>query len=204
MILYGASGHAKVINSALDSQNEEVKCFFDDDISIEFFLGKNVFSPYDETKFIEEKLIISIGNNKIRKKISEKVKHNFGIAIHKSAIIDKSVQIGLGSVVLHNSVLQPGTIINRHVVVNTSSSIDHDCVIKDYAHISPGAILCGNVTIGDGTQVGAGAIVIQNISIGKWATIGAGSVIIRDVPDYAVVVGNPGNIIKYNTPLSLE
>jgi acetyltransferase EpsM len=58
--------------------------------------------------------------------------------------------------------------------------------------------LAGNVTIGEGSHVGIGATVIQGITIGKWVTIGAGTVIIKDIPDYAVVVGNPGKIIKYN------
>ncbi|CAL43362.1 Putative acetyltransferase [Flavobacterium psychrophilum JIP02/86] len=46
--------------------------------------------------------------------------------------------------------------------------------------------------------MGIGASVIQGIKIGKWVTIGAGAVIIKDVPDFAVVVGNPGRIIKVN------
>jgi acetyltransferase-like isoleucine patch superfamily enzyme len=40
--------------------------------------------------------------------------------------------------------------------------------------------------------------VIKGIKIGTWAIIGAGAVIINDIPDNAVVVGNPGRIIKYN------
>ena len=50
----------------------------------------------------------------------------------------------------------------------------------------------------EGANIGIGAVVIQGLTIGKWSTIGAGSVIINDVPDYAVVVGNPGKVIKYN------
>ena len=50
--------------------------------------------------------------------------------------------------------------------------------------------------MGEGTHIGAGATIIPNLKIGKWATIGAGAVVIKDVPDYAVVVGNPGRIIK--------
>jgi acetyltransferase EpsM len=50
--------------------------------------------------------------------------------------------------------------------------------------------------VGEGSQVGIGATVIQGIKIGKWSVIGAGAVIISDVPDYSVVVGNPGRIIK--------
>jgi acetyltransferase EpsM len=73
-----------------------------------------------------------------------------------------------------------------------------DCKIGHFAHLSPGVALAGNVTVGEGTHVGIGSCVIQGITIGKWVTIGAGAVIIKDVPDYAVVVGNPGIIIKFN------
>ena len=58
--------------------------------------------------------------------------------------------------------------------------------------------MAGNVAVGEGTQIGIGAAVIQGVTIGKWATIGAGAVIIEDVPDFAVVVGNPGRVIKMN------
>jgi acetyltransferase EpsM len=51
--------------------------------------------------------------------------------------------------------------------------------------------------VGEGTQVGTGASIIPGVKIGKWASIGAGAVIVEDVPDFAVVVGNPGKIIKY-------
>ena len=83
-------------------------------------------------------------------------------------------------------------------IINTSCSIDHDCTLEDYVHVSPNATLCGTILVGEGTHIGAGATIIPNISIGKWVTIGAGAVIIENVPDHAVVVGNPGRIIKYN------
>jgi len=84
------------------------------------------------------------------------------------------------------------------VIINTNASVDHDCKIHDFAHISPQVGLAGGVEIGEGTHIGIGACIIQNITIGKWATIGAGTVVLKNVPDYAVVVGNPGKIIKYN------
>ena len=46
-------------------------------------------------------------------------------------------------------------------------------------------------------MIGIGAVIIQGIKIGKWAIIGAGAVIANDIPDYAMVVGVPGKIIKY-------
>ena len=54
------------------------------------------------------------------------------------------------------------------------------------------------VEVGTGSHIGAGAVVIPEIKIGKWCIIGAGTVVIKDVPDYAVVVGNPGKVIRIN------
>lgn len=79
---------------------------------------------------------------------------------------------------------------------NTNASIDHDCHINDFVHISPNATVSGGVTVDEGTHIGAGATIIPSIKIGKWAKIGAGSIIIRDVPNYATVVGNPGRVIN--------
>jgi acetyltransferase EpsM len=97
---------------------------------------------------------------------------------------------------MHGAILQADVQIGVHCIINTGASVDHDCVIDDYVHISPHTTLCGNVTVGEGSHIGAGATIIQGIKIGRWVTVGAGTVIIRDVPDYAVIVGNPGRIIK--------
>lgn len=52
--------------------------------------------------------------------------------------------------------------------------------------------------IGDNVQVFANAIIIGDVRIGNNVTIGAGAVVVKDIPDNAVVVGNPSRIIKYN------
>ncbi|MFC0184903.1 hypothetical protein ACFFJX_21310 [Pseudarcicella hirudinis] len=127
MILYGASGHAKVICSCLESEKVEIEGVFDDNPLIKDLDGYEVFGQYSAEKFINSKLIISIGYNDIRKKISKQVKHAFGISIHTSSICDKTVSIGEGSVLLHRSVVQRGTQLGRHVILNTNSSVDHDC-----------------------------------------------------------------------------
>jgi serine acetyltransferase len=52
--------------------------------------------------------------------------------------------------------------------------------------------------IGNNVTIGCHVAVIGNITIGNNVTIGAGSVVVKDVPDNAVIVGNPAKIIKYN------
>jgi sugar O-acyltransferase (sialic acid O-acetyltransferase NeuD family) len=198
MILYGASGHAKVICSSLESENVVIEGIFEDNPDVISLNEYQIFGAYRDDIMTNSKLIISIGNNLIRKKVAQKIKHDFGISIHKSSICDRILTIGEGSVILHNTVVQRDTIIGNHVIINTNSSIDHDCWIDNFVHISPNACVCGNVTIGEGTHIGAGATVIQGIRIGKWVTVGAGTVVINHIPDYATVVGNPGKIIKEN------
>jgi len=196
MLLYGASGHAKVICSALESSGINIIGIFDDNLNIIKLDNYKVIGLYNAYLFSDDKIIIAIGNNSIRKKVACTIKHEFGNAIHSKSIVDNLTNIGAGTVILHNALIQRGTVIGKHCIINSSSSIDHDCKIDDFVHISPGSTLCGNVEIGEGTQIGAGSTVIQNLKIGKWCTIGAGSVVINNVPDYSVVVGVPGKIIK--------
>jgi len=200
MLLYGASGHCKVIIDCLTSNNIPVEGIFDDNPELKTLTGYKVLGSYSRAILPGSGIILSIGINHIRKRISQNIKHKFCLVIHPSAVVSNTALINEGTVVFHASVIQPYAVIGRHVIINTSATVDHDCIIEDYVHISPNATLCGNVAVGEGTHVGAGSVIIQGIKIGKWATIGAGSVIIRDVPDYAVVVGNPGRIIKQNIP----
>ena len=102
--------------------------------------------------------------------------------------------------ILHGTTIQAQTQIGQQVILNTGAQVDHDCVIGDYAHIAPGAVLCGRVQVGEGTLIGAAATVIPGIQIGKWAIIGAGAVVTKDVPDFSVVVGVPSRVVKVLSP----
>lgn len=196
VLLYGASGHCKVISSILESQNRLVHGIFDDNLINDNACSFNFLGAYDSLYNPDMQIIISIGNNKIRKYLSTIVKHKFAIGIHSSVIIDKYVKIDEGAVLMQGAIVQRDVVIEKHCIINTNASIDHDCIISSYAHISPSATLCGNVKIGEGSHVGAGAIVIPNIKIGKWCVIGAGAVVTKNIPDYSLVVGVPGKIIK--------
>lgn len=199
MILYGASGHAKVVMECLVASGQKITAIFDDNESIKTLLGVEVRGKYQDGLFKDEPRIISIGSNRTREKIAAQIHCAFGIAIHPTATISSTASIAEGSVVMGHCIINADTKIGKHVILNTSSSIDHDCLIHDFVHISPGAVVCGGVTVGVGSHIGAGATVIQNIKIGQWALIGAGAVVIENVPDYAVVTGVPGKVIRFQT-----
>lgn len=55
----------------------------------------------------------------------------------------------------------------------------------------------GRITIEKDVWIGGGSVILQGVSLGAGAVIGAGTLVCEDVPERAVVVGNPGRIIKY-------
>jgi len=198
--IFGASGHGKVVTDCITSNDESVTAFFDDapnnsswsTIPIHHSNSLPDANP-------ENEIIIAIGSNSVRKKVSARLNDfNFFKVVHNYAIVASNVCIEQGTVVLPNVVINSDAYIGKHCIINTSSVIEHECKIGDFVHVGPKAVLGGNVRVEEGVLIGIGAILTPGVIIGKWATIGAGTVILNDVPDYAVVVGNPGKIIKYN------
>ena len=198
IILYGASGHCKVIIDILQSNNQIIETIIDDVPKSNTILGFSIVNSNEFRFSSSQNMILYIGNNKVRKKLASKLMVNFVTAIHPKAIISNSAIIGKGSVIMAGAIVNPDTKIGEHCIINSGSVVEHDCVINDFVHISPNASLAGGVIVGEGSQIGIGATIIQGIKIGKQVTIGAGTVVISDVPDYSVIVGNPGRIIKVN------
>lgn len=192
MYLYGASGHAKVIMDILEANQIKIEGLIDDNPEVNELLGYPVFHQHNDLS----PLIISIGNNQIRRKIVEKLDVEFGMAIHPSAIVSPKATVGVGTVVMQGAIIQSCVQIGKHCIINTGASVDHECIIGDYVHISPHATLCGNVYVGEGSWVAAGSVVLPGVKIGKWSVIGAGSVVAKDIPDGVLAVGNRCKVLK--------
>jgi acetyltransferase EpsM len=196
MLLYGASGHAQVVKDSIQTSGESVAAIFDDNPDLIKLDDTPVIGMYKPDYESGQKLIVSIGDNLVRKKVVSKVAHQFGKAIHASAVVSRYSQIDEGSVVLPGAVVNSGSSVGKHCIINTNAVVEHDCELQDFVHISPNVTLCANIFVGEGTHIGAGATIIPGRSIGKWCVIGAGSVITQDIPDFSMVVGVPGKIIR--------
>jgi sugar O-acyltransferase (sialic acid O-acetyltransferase NeuD family) len=196
MLLYGASGHAKVILSILEADGQRVTAIFDDDLAKKELERVPVVGRYDLDREPTAPLIIAIGYNDIRRKLARHIRHTFGTAIHPSALVDGTVALGEGTVIMHGAIIQVGTSIGRHVIVNTGATVDHDCKLGDFVHVAPGVTLCGSVQVGENTLIGAGSVVAPNIIIGADCLIAAGSVVTTSIPDGVIVRGNPARTIR--------
>lgn len=193
--LYGAGGHCKVVLDILESLELQVNRIVDDSPLDDYFMN----IPLSKPQLNFDKVIITIGNCSIRKKIAEKINVNsYLTAIHPSAVVCKNVPIGEGTVIVHGVIVQSSARIGKHCILNTKSSVGHDVIINDFVHIASGATICGGSEIGEYTWIGAGSVVKQGIHIGKNCMIGAGSVVVKDIPDNVVAFGNPCKIIKDN------
>ena len=195
MIIIGAGGHAKVVMDIALSCDVKVKGFLDD--NTKQFQNIDYLGTIDCIEDLHEPLVIAIGDNVVRKLISLRAKSLTKALIHPSAIIGSNVLVGNGTVIMPSVSVNASVNIGINVIVNTSASIDHDCILKDYAHISPNATLCGGVQVGEGVHIGAGATVIPGIKIGDWSVIGAGSVVTKDIPANCTAVGHPARVIKH-------
>lgn len=198
--IIGYSGHAYVITDILLSAGRLVTAYCD--------AKEKPANPYHLHYLGKESEVISklkkfdyficIGHNSIREKVQKEMSRLLGNpinAIHPSAVISSSVKMEDGIMIAANVTINPLVQLGRGIICNTSCSIDHECVIGDFAHIAPGAVLCGNVKVGKGTFVGANAVIRQGITIGKNVIIGAGAVIVKDIPDNVTVVGNPQKVL---------
>lgn len=107
------------------------------------------------------------------------------------------VQLGAGGYLQEHALLQAEVRLGRNCSVSAGSIVNHECRLGDSVFVAPGANLCGKVEVGEGVFVGASSVILPRLRIGAWATIGAGAVVTRDVPDGAVVVGNPARIVHY-------
>jgi sugar O-acyltransferase (sialic acid O-acetyltransferase NeuD family) len=191
MILYGAGGHGKVIYDRLMKSGIAVQCVFDDNPDIRSFVNQEIVHTYNPKLHQGEPLLISIGSNEVRRNLSARISHTFGVFIDLTAVVSDFSRIEEGSMVLINTVIQAESIIGKHSIINTSAVIEHDVQIGNYAHVGPGAVICGGAILGNGTFVGANATVLPGIKIGDWAVVGAGSVVTKNISAGAIVAGNP-------------
>ena len=95
------------------------------------------------------------------------------------------------------AVVNPYAKLGCSCIVNTCASVDHDCIVGNYVHISVGAHICGAVTIGEGVWVGAGSTIINNIRVCPECLLGAGSVVVKDIDQTGTYVGVPAKQIYY-------
>lgn len=187
----------------------EVAGFLDNDPAKKgtTFLGLPVLGGFDALDEItlDDHLFVNLitGSTRVRYETSLHLAGRgcrFANFIHPSVNLSH-VELGVGNYIQEAVITQAGVRIGDNSSIHMASLISHEVSLGHSVFVAHGVSLAGCVTVGDGTFIGTHATVLPRLSIGKWATVGAGAVVTKDVPDHAVVVGNPARVIKANEPV---
>jgi acetyltransferase-like isoleucine patch superfamily enzyme len=121
--------------------------------------------------------------------------------IGRSAYIDADVQIGANCKIQNNALIYSPAVIADGVFIGPGAILTNDLnprAINETGTLKSAADWkVQRVEILFGASIGAGAICVAPVTIGSWAMVGAGAVVIKDVPDFALVVGNPAKQIGW-------
>lgn len=208
IVVFGASGHCRVIIDILESQGQRIAGIVDS-----FKPSGTQNSGYevlgDECSFKERgyaidgirRGVIAIGDNYCRFQMAQRVRalmpdFTFIAAVHPAAHTAKNVSIGAGTVIMAGAVVNPGSKLGEHCIINTNASVDHDGWVQDFASIGPGATLGGNVTVRTFGVIGLGASVIHNLTVGEHSILGAGAALLKDLPDFSIAWGVPARVTR--------
>ncbi len=127
---------------------------------------------------------------------------------HFSHIMSGS-KIGENCNIGQNVVISPNAVLGKNVKVQNNVSVYTGVICEDDVFLGPSCVFTNvinprshinrkneykNTIVGKGASIGANATIICGNRIGKYAFVGAGSVVTRDVPDHALVTGNPARI----------
>ena len=207
IVLIGGGGHCKVVVSILIKLDNFEIVGIVDNYKAETLISRiKIMGTDDDLKDIYKNgihyALITVGSTKDNTKryrlfnMAKEIGYKFPIIISPEAIVDESVKIDGGTVIMPGSIINIDSSIGKNCIINTGAIIEHDCKMGDHCHIAPGVHISGAVNIGELSFIGIGVTIIQGIKIGKNVTIGAGSVVIKNIPDNVIILGNPAKAIS--------
>jgi UDP-2-acetamido-3-amino-2,3-dideoxy-glucuronate N-acetyltransferase len=142
-----------------------------------------------------------------------------GTRVWSNVQIRERARIGRNCILGRNSYVECDVTVGDNVKIQNNASLYVGLTVEDGVFIGPHVIFTndklprainpdgslksasdwhvGQTRVCFGAAIGAGSVIVTGITIGRWAMIGSGSVVTKDVPDYALVVGNPGRVIGY-------
>ena len=209
LLILGAGGHAKVVaETALSSGVASSITFLDDRFNepdpCRLVLGWPATGPLgislsEEMLSQFDSAVVAIGHSATRLDWIQQLQnagYHLPVLRHPTAWLSPSAQLGPGSVVFAQVVVQPDVSIGTGAILNTCCSVDHDTQLDHGVHLCPGSHLAGEVTVGARSWIGIGASVIQRVTIGSDVIVGAGAAVVRDLPNNVTAVGVPARVLS--------
>jgi len=199
LLLIGSGGHA---NSCIDVIEQEGK--FDiaglvghpNEVGTKHFGYEVVASDEDlESLFLEFKFaLVTIGHiesAESRIRLYNQIK-SIGFKVpsikSKSAYVSDHAKIGDGTIVMHDALINSGSVVGSNCIINTRSLIEHDVKVSDHCHVSTGVVVNGGVQIGSGSFIGSRSVIRDNLFIGDKCLVGMGTILLHDLQSQTKII----------------
>lgn len=201
IVVIGGGGHAKVLISVLKKCSYHVVGYTDShdrgNILGAKYLGSDGILKEIAKRKSRPEAIIGIGkvNSSVSRLKMQRDVRNLGFRVpviySPRAIVNEDVVLGEGTVIFDGAVVNSGTRIGDACIINTNSTVEHDCRIGDDVHVGPGAAVSGGVEIGQHCMIGVGACIRHGVTIASKVLIGAGATVTGNLEGAGTYVGTP-------------
>lgn len=202
IIILGAGSIGKSAMEAFTSNNMIVYGFLDDDTTLQ---GKEigeveVMGKLDDQNYLsvigsECEAFVAMEEIEVRRSLVQMLIEDRKVmpvnAIHETAILATSSDIGHGNFIGAGVIIGSYSELKSHLIINPGAIINHDVKLGNYTQVGAGSVINSGVRVDDEVFIGSGVTIVSGIKVGAGARIGAGSVIIKDVDEGQTVFGNP-------------
>jgi len=213
-VIVGAGTYGQVYIKYL-SEIYDVQGFFDSNSSLKDtvingypVLGCVSQLPAYMDNHKETAIFVPLGDNKRRVQLLQKYEKNgyeLPSFVHKSVHLHDNVVLGKSVYILPSTNVMPYTVIGDYTMISMGVNIAHHVAISEGCFFSQGCNIGASINIDKNAYFGMAASVMTGVEhIGAGALIGVGAVVIRSVPPQAVIVGNPGKVLRYTSGNGLK
>lgn len=199
-VIIGTGGHAMSIQDLITNEGGEVKYFIGHDETLSDVKNIPVLSVNEMQKLpVNINLVFGIGNFAVRNKVLKEVglvvpDSRFPPLVHSTSYVSKSAKLGFGTIVFAKAYVGPNSTVGKFSVLNTASSIDHDCLVGDQNFVAPGVIFAGGVKTGHNCFIGMGSLISSQISLGQNSVVAANSFVNENIPNNSFAAGTPAKL----------
>lgn len=149
-------------------------------------------------------VVLAMGDPFIRSKVAAryaKAGARFATLVHPRAVIGPRCELGEGSVIMAQAVVETHVTIGSHALLNVGCSVAHNAALGEFCNLGPGVRLAGWVSLGNRCDLGVGSCVKPRIELGDDVRVGAGAAVVKSHTGPATLIGVPARPARSGIPL---